>query len=131
MKILFSIMILLFINTTVHAYTEQDVINAVIGEAEGEPQQGKEAVACAIHYRGNLSGVYGLKAYRVIHHKYSHKTYVQAKRAMNVAEDKEYCEGLINGAQYWEGTAFPTPSWARNMTLTAVIGNQKFYRDNY
>lgn len=112
-----------------YAYTPQQAILAVIGEAEGESQHGKEAVACAIHNRGTLQGVYGLHAPRVKNHLYSSKTYDNAKRAVEIAEDQEYCNGLVNGAQYWEGTKFKTPYWAKNMQVTAVIGNQKFFRE--
>lgn len=110
------------------AYTKFDAVRAVIGEAEGEPQQGKEAIACAIHYRGTLTGVFGLHAPRVRRHLYSQNTWDNAVIAVWMAEDQEYCEGLINGAQYWEGSSFPTPYWAKTMKLTAVIGHQKFYR---
>lgn len=123
-----GIVMFLMLRGCAFAYTQEDTIKAVIGEAEGESQEGKEAVACAIHYRGSLKGVYGLRASRVINHKYSLKTYKQARQAVEIADDREYCEGLINGAQYWEGTYFPTPYWAKSMTLTAVIGHQRFYR---
>lgn len=115
-------------NDPAFAYTEKDAIKAVIGEAEGESQEGKKAVACAIHYRGTLKGVYGLTAKRVLNHKYSELTYRNAKQAVEASNDEEYCEGLVKGAQYWEGISFPTPSWAKNMTLTTIIGNQRFYR---
>ena len=111
------------------AYTVKDEIKAVIGESEGEPFQGKVAVACAIHFRGTLHGVYGLHAPRVVHHKYSQKTYKDAVKAVEMSQDQDYCQGLISGAQYWEGTKFPLPYWAKSMTVTAVIGNQKFFRE--
>lgn len=126
------ILCLLMLHGCAYGYTEQDAIKSVIGEAEGEPQEGKEAVACAMHYRGYLTGVYGLKADRVIHHKYSYRTYVQAKRAVEMAEDKEYCEGLVNGAQYWASTTLDH-EWIKKMASkgyvhTATIGNQMFFR---
>jgi hypothetical protein len=119
---------LLMASSVVHAYTFVDEVKAVIGEAEGEPQQGKEAVACAIHNRGTLKGVYGLRAPRVANELYSVRTWHDAVIAVYTAQDEAYCNGLIHGAQYWEGTAFKTPLWARKMTLTATIGHQRFYR---
>lgn len=110
------------------AYTKDQLVKAIIGEAEGEPQMGKEAVACAIHYRGTLKGVYGLHNPRILKHLYSRSTWGNVLRAVESAQDQEYCEGLINGAQYWEGTKFPIPYWAKSMTMTAVIGNQRFFR---
>lgn len=114
----------------VSAYTVQEEIKAVIGEAEGETLEGKTAIACAIHNRGSLHGVYGLHAPRVIHHKYNHKTYSDAVEAVEMSDDQEYCQSLIGNATYWEGTRFPLPYWAKEMTVTSVIGNQKFFEDN-
>lgn len=104
------------------------LVKAVLGEAEGEPQEGKEAVACAIHNRGTLRGVYGLRNPRVLKHLYSRASFDNAVVAVYMAQDQEYCEALIKGAQFWEGTDFPTPYWAKSMKLTAVIGKQKFFR---
>lgn len=125
--VLGGILILIFMGKA-HAYTQDEAVRAVIGEAEGEPQEGKEAVACAIHNRGTLKGVYGLHALRVINKEYSRKTWENAVVAVEMAEDQEYCESLIHGAQYWEGTAFPVPYWARGMKVTAIIGHQRFFR---
>ena len=110
------------------AYSRTDMVKAIIGEAEGESQVGKEAVACAIRNRGNLLGVYGLHSSRVKKHKYSRDTYINATIAVMMADDRDYCENLIHGAQYWESKFYPNPYWAKSMTLTATIDNQKFYR---
>jgi hypothetical protein len=104
------------------------LVKAVIGEAEGEPQEGKEAVACALHNRGTLAGVYGLRAPRVRKHLYSKSTWEDAVVAVWMADNHDYCDSIIHGAQFWEGTRFPTPYWAKSMQLTAVIGHQRFYR---
>lgn len=132
---LLTIIYLLVIPGCAQAYTEQDAIKAVIGEAEGESMEGKEAVACAIHYRGYLTGIYGLKAPRVIHHKYSRKTYLEAKQAVEMAEDQEFCEGMVNGAQYW-GSLKVDKDWINKMRSmgyihTATYGNQAFFRKDY
>ncbi len=115
-----------------HGYTEEEAIKAVIGEAEGEPQLGKEAIACSLHYRGYLNGVYGLKSPRVIYHKYSHKTYIEAQQAVDMSDDEEYCDGLVHGAQYWASLK-SDKHWIKWMERngyerTAKIGNQVFYR---
>lgn len=126
--LIFPIFFVIIFCPLAHSYTNHDAILAVIGEAEGESQEGKEAVACAIHYRGTLQGVYGLRANRVLHHKYSKLTYNNAKRAVEMAEDQEYCEGLVHGAADWEGTSFPLPYWAISMKVVAIIGHQKFFK---
>jgi hypothetical protein len=103
-------------------------VNAVIGEAEGEGYVGMKAVACAIRNRGTLKGVYGEHAKRVRQHLYSPKTFVIAVRAWEESSHPEQCT-FIGGATHWEGTAFPIPYWAKDMILTATIGNQRFYRE--
>lgn len=115
----------------VHAgeINEQRAINAIIGESEGEPEEGKIAIACAIRNRGTLNGVYGETAPRVVKHLYSEKTYYLAKSAWVVSESASRCNALIHGATNWEGTAFKTPSWAKRMVVTATIKNQRFYRE--
>lgn len=120
--------------TTSHAdslirYTLIDsaAIRAIIGEAEGEPFQGKVAVACAIRNRGSLQGVYGKTAPRVIQNKFSQKTYLQSVQAWEISKDPESCE-FIQGADHWEGDKFKRPEWSKRMTKTAHIGNQTFYR---
>jgi spore germination cell wall hydrolase CwlJ-like protein len=106
------------------------MVNAIIGEAEGEPYEGKLAVACAIRNRGTLRGVYGEKSHRVLNHKYSHKTFIDAVRAYEESASPINCK-FIDGADHWEGTSFKQPAWAKNMITTATIGKQKFYRKDY
>jgi hypothetical protein len=36
---------------------------------------------------------------------------------------------ITSGATHWEGTAFKTPYWAKDMILTATIGRQRFYKE--
>jgi len=110
------------------------MVNAIIGEAEGEPYKGKLAVACSIINRTSLfgsfdkamRGVYGERSKRVINRLYSSKTFVDAVRAYEEALDVGTCD-FVGGATHWEGTAFKTPYWAKNMRLVATIGNQRFY----
>ena len=118
-----------------HAYTLSEEVLAVIGEAEGEPPQGQEAVACALNNRGTLYGVYGLRAKRVVHHLYSQSTYNNAWVAVYMAQDVGYCEQLIHGAQFWGSTIYDE-HWIKTMQKqgyvhTATIGNQSFYRKDY
>ena len=102
-------------------------VNAIIGEAEGEVYKGKLAVACTIRERGSLRGVYGERAPRVLQHKYSPKVFVDAVRAYEESANTNNCE-FVGGATHWEGTKFKTPYWAKNMIVTATIGNQRFYK---
>lgn len=114
---------------------KERIVNAVIGEAEGEPYKGKLGVACAIINRVQthgsfdkaMRGVYGEKSPRVINRKYSSKTFVDAVRAYEESLNVGTCD-FIDGADHWEGTSFQTPAWAKSMVVTATIGNQRFFR---
>ena len=103
------------------------MVNACIGEAEGEPYRGKLAVMCAIINRGGLHGVYGEKAKRVVNKLYPESAKESCTAAYYEALDVGTCD-FIGGADHWEGTAFPEPSWAKDMIVTATIANQKFYK---
>jgi hypothetical protein len=101
-------------------------VSAIIGEAEGESYNGKLAVACAIRNRGSLRGVYGEKAHRVIKNLYSAKIKSDSERAWDESESASACQ-FIDGADHWEGTAFKTPYWAKNMVETFRTKGQVFY----
>lgn len=114
-------------------FTEANKTLAIIGEAENQPQEGKEAVACAINNRGTLRGVYGLRSHRVKAHLYNKQTYIDAWIAVQMAEDKQYCDGLIHGAQYWASLKVDQ-KWIKKMEKagykrTAKIGDQVFYKE--
>jgi hypothetical protein len=131
-QIVVILFILLVVNSTAHAYTHDQMIKAIIGEAEGESQRGKDAVACAIINRGSLKGVYGLHAYRVTHHLYSKKTVRAAELADERAvSDTSYCSDLIGGATGWGSASdvvkFRHEAWFPSVYFTAHIGNHYFY----
>jgi hypothetical protein len=105
---------------------DEEAVMCVIGEAEGEGEIGMEAVAEAIRNRGSLKGVYGCSAPRVRKQLYSDRILHQAQRAW----ERSAGDGDITfGATHWEGTAFKTPYWAKDMIVTATIGNQRFYKE--
>jgi hypothetical protein len=101
-------------------------VYCVIGEAEGEGEIGMEAVAEAIRNRGSLKGVYGCSAPRVRKHLYSARILRQAQQAW---ERSAGSGDITFGATHWEGTAFKTPYWAKDMIITATIRNQRFYKE--
>jgi hypothetical protein len=112
------------------------IVYSIIGEAEGEPYQGKLAIACAIINRTSkfgsldkaLKGVYGERSPRVLQRKYSSKVLVDAIRAYEESLNVGVCD-FVDGATHWEGTAFKTPYWAKDMILVTTIANQRFYKE--
>lgn len=105
-------------------------IKAIIGEAKNQGYEGMLAVACAIRNRGNLHGVYGFKAKRVIEHKYSDRTYRLASKAWIDSENTD----IVNGATGWGNEEdidiFKVHTWWSKEKIVAHIGKHWFYKCN-
>ncbi len=103
-------------------------IRAVLGESEGEGFKGMLAVACTIRHRGNLKGVYGLRAFRVTHRLYSAHSLVLAEKAWAVSAHTD----TVNGATGWGSASdielFKHTSWWKHMRIVAHVGHHWFYR---
>lgn len=100
-------------------------VHAIIGEAENQGYEGMLAVACAIHNRGTLKGVYGLYAKRVLNYSYSQKTLELARTAYN----QSLKEDITNGATHWENIgAFGKPYWINSMKETYRYKDHVFYK---
>lgn len=105
------------------AFTENDAVRAIIGEASGQGYQGMLAVACAIRNRGTLKGVYGLKAKHV--DRQPRWVWVKARKAWKEAKRRD----ITRGATHWhnvdrEGENY----WTRKLTKTVKINQHQFYR---
>lgn len=123
-----TVIILLFFTTKAVAFTHEQAVKAIIGEAENQGSQGMLYVACAIHNRGTLKGVFGLHAPRIVNHKYSNNIYNQAELAWEKSEAPEACSELA-GAKNWENTdAFGVPYWAKGMKVVLVYKDHKFFK---
>lgn len=139
--LLMALLVMCVLAGCAQAYTEDQAIKAIIGEAEGEGYQGMLAIGCGIRNRGTLNGVYGLLAPRVIHHKYSQRVKDMAVSSWDISgmyhpmialdnyKPVDICYSLIKGAQYWEGDRFPMPYWTQGMIVTAHIGHQIFFKE--
>lgn len=110
------------------AINKENVIKAIIGEAENQGYTGMLYVACAIRNRGTLHGVYGLSAPRLKRLEATGKIYTQAKQAWEVSKDSPICFD-IQGAKYWENTkAFGVPYWAQNMKVVFTYKDHQFFK---
>jgi len=117
--------------------TDATGIIGVIGEAEGESQTGRIAVAEVIRRRGSLKGIYGANAIIVKDGHYYRKTknglrkiddgiILLAKAAWFDSRYTNYSKGATN----WEAIeTFGKPAWAKDMVVTAKIGNHTFMRE--
>lgn len=110
---------------------DHKAVMAIIGEAEDQGVDGMRAIAFAMINRGNLDGVYGLRAKRVVFHKYSQETYKQAVKAWKYAKNHQD-EDTTGGATGWGNASdirkFKTQRWFNNCTVVKQIGEQWFYR---
>lgn len=132
-----AVMLLIGIFVTasvVHAedIKDKDAIMSIIGEAEGEPEQGRLAIACAIRNRGTLDGVYGRKAPRVVKHLYNDKSLKSATENWQKSANPTVCQEIIAGADHWGSTKVDS-AWIKKMQKsgykhTATIGNHAFYK---
>lgn len=110
--------------------TDKNAILAIIGEAEGEPLEGKRALACTLRNRGTLSGVYGINAPRVKKHQYSQATYTQVSKVWQSSSNTAYCSEYL-GADHW-GSLKVDGAWIKKMKKAgykhvATVGNHAFY----
>lgn len=110
---------------------DNQAVLAIIGEAEDQGVEGMRAIGFALINRGNLDGVYGLRAKRVVFHKYSNDTYLQAKKAWKYAKNHQD-EDSTDGSTGWGNASdirkFKTQRWFNNCTVVKQVGQQWFYR---
>lgn len=105
-----------------------NAILAIIGEGESEPYTGKLALAYTILNRGTLKGVYGLHSFRVLNHKYSQRTYQDAKRAWEYANSHENVSWTATGwGNKTDLVLFNKTKWFSKCHVTAHIGGHYFY----
>lgn len=135
LKIVYTLFILsiVFIGScrVVHASTVSDkqAVLAIIGEAENQGFKGLLAVACAIRNRGTLQGVYGLHNPRVIHHRYSQKTYLLAKKAWAMSKTIDITKRATGWGNAKDINEFAKARWWKNCIVVARIKDHIFYTE--
>ena len=77
------------------AYTDEQAIRAVVGEASAEGYYGMKLVASAIRNRGHLRGVYGFSAQHIKHE--NKDTWKLARHAWYSSAN----ENIARGADCW------------------------------
>ncbi|NCC60070.1 MAG: hypothetical protein EOM12_03840 [Verrucomicrobiae bacterium] len=111
-------------------FNSYKAINAILGEAEGEPYLGKVALGEALRNRlklyGDFRGVYGLSSKRI--QKASSKVREECEKAWRESGDSS----LVDGASVW-GTdsdvkRFKKTRWFRSYEFVCKIKNHSFYR---
>ena len=118
-----STFLLALICLTCPAMDSQKAIQAIIGEAAGEPFQTKLAIAGALRNRNTLQGVRGVLNQRMIQRQ-PRWVWKQA----NEAWTQSVTNDLTHGGCFFESDNFPRPKWSLGMTQTAKIGEFTFWR---
>ena len=118
------------------AYSEQDYVNAIIGEASNQGYEGMLAIAGALrnrakvpYYKNNvLHGVYGLNNPQI-------KIATPDVRAMAEKAWKDSAtKDITKGAYLWGSDSdiqkFKVQAWFKNVSPTTKIKDHTFFKDN-
>ena len=104
-------------------------ILAVIGEAENQGYEGMLAVAGAIRNRGSLRGVYGLRAPRVVHHRYTRHTLQTATLAWIESAHRDITKGATGWGNKADLDKFCSEWWWSRCIITIHIKDHWFYKE--
>lgn len=113
-----------FISRPVHAFTDEQAIRTLIGEASNQGMIGMVCVAEVLRHKGSLKGFYGYKSKHVDHEP----AYVwkMARKAWELSKSTNYTKG----ADHFENIkAFGCPSWVKNCIETFRHKDHVFYKE--
>lgn len=121
MKLVSTIVFLLFCTQIYAEIPENKAIHCLMGEARGEGLIGMTAVGEVLRKRGNTNGMYGCDS----SFKEPKWVYDLAKRAWADSRSSSYSKG----ATHFESSDFKRPKWASKMLVVAKIGKHIFYKE--
>lgn len=113
--------------TVTPAFTEENIIRAILGEARGEGDVAMYAHACAIRNRKNLKGVFGATA------KMEPISADLWQRAAKAWHTSEYEGDSVHGATHWlsdfdKRYCKSWRVWIADYKAVARVGTTTFYR---
>lgn len=120
---LFWVLLFWALTRPAHAYTNEEAVNAIIGEAAGEPFIGQVSVGEVIRRRGSLRGVYGATAKRT-HTKIEIAT---ARRAWAASEASCYVPGAMGWGNAADIKKFQKTKWFKNCKIVKQIAHHYFW----
>lgn len=107
-----------------YSFSDADAVNAILGEARGEPYAGMVAVGEVIRHRGSLKGLVG--------RDFSGLVPPHDRLVANLAWQESASSDLTHGATLFENIAafgFPK-SWDREKVVcVAQIGHHWFFKE--
>lgn len=113
------------------AVSEEAAVHAIMGEARGEPFDGKLALAEALRNRGHLGGVYGLKVPYSELAKEKPEVWRDARRAWASSATSH----VTGGGNHWfsdddlKKLEAKPPKWFRGLKRTVKIHGHTFFRE--
>jgi spore germination cell wall hydrolase CwlJ-like protein len=117
--------------------TAQGAFLACLGEAESESQTGKIALMETLRNRGNIRGVYGIKAitakkgaYYRGKRKISQATVTACQAAWVDSKHTNYASGAIGWGNADDLKIFKKSKWFKNCQVVKKIDNHYFYKCN-
>jgi hypothetical protein len=118
-------------NANAEMPSDDDAINAILGEVGPYGKEGMQWVASTIRNRNNgLKGVYGAKNPNVIDKKYTKKQYDEAKQAWEESKKKDF----TGGAKNWFSDADLKQDKVQNiikkdkLVFIKRVGKNNFYK---
>ena len=125
-----NILLLFGLCLTAHAgpgITDKQAVQCILGEARSQGYAEMLGIAEVLRRRGSIRGVYGCGVDFSREMPYIKAKKIDAMAALAWANSAH--TDTAKGATHWEGTAFKTPYWAKNMIKTVTIGKTNFYRE--
>ena len=121
---------------TVRRYSDNDYINAIIGEGSNQGYNGMLALAGAIrnrmkdqYYKNNpLYDVYGKHASHI--KSEPKEVFDTAKRAWDDSKNNDITDGAIIWGNVDDVEKFKKQGWFKNVTQTVRIGDHFFFKKN-
>lgn len=115
------------------AISESKAVHAILGEARGEPQAGREAVGEALRNRAKLPYYRSRGVFKGVYGAQSHFTAGAGSQALarKAWRDSRSSEN-IRGAEYWftadDLRKVKKQSWFSNLKFQKRIGKHYFYK---
>ena len=113
-----------FLEPRANAYTDQEAIRTIVGEASNQGFKGMICVGEVIRQNSSLRGFYGLHASHSL--KEPARIWALAKQAWISSKNTNF----TNHANHFENIhAFGEPYWVKRCVLTFEYRDHKFYRE--
>lgn len=106
-----------------HAYTEEQAVRVIVGEASNQGYKGMVCVGEVLRRQHSLKGFFGFKASHIRHEP--KWVWAMARKAWAESKTSNYTKG----ANHFENLAFGCPYWVKNCVQTFAYKDHVFYKE--